>query len=48
MVINNVGNANPYRDILIKPSDFNRSMKINLYSPLYIILVNKKKFEIKI
>ncbi len=48
-VINNVGNANPYKDILkVKPSDFNRSMKINLYSPLYIILeIIKKSLKLK-
>ena len=32
----------------VKPSDFNRSMKINLYSPLYIILeIIKKSLKLK-
>lgn len=39
VVINNIGNANPYKDILkIKQSEFNKSMKINFYSPLYLLL----------
>ena len=42
-IINNVGNAHPYKDILkIKHTDFNQSMKINFYSPLFIILENIK------
>ena len=44
IVINNVGGANPYKDILkIKHVDFDTSMKINFYSPLYIILEIIKK-----
>ena len=42
-IINNVGNAHPYKDILkIKHTDFNQSMNINFYSPLFIILENIK------
>lgn len=42
-IINNVGDASPYKDILkIKYTDFDQSMKINFYSPLFIILENIK------
>ena len=38
-IINNVGNANPYKDALkVRLSEFEQAMKINFYSPLYIII----------
>ncbi len=48
-IINNVGNANPYKDTLkVKLNELDRSMKINFYSPLYIILeVLNKSLKLK-
>ena len=43
-IINNVGNANPYKDALkVRLSEFEQAMKINFYSPLYIIIEVLKK-----
>ena len=52
VLINNVGNANPYKDILkVKLSEIENSMKINFYSPLTItllVLKNNIKFNKKL
>ena len=38
-IINNAGNASPYKDALkVKLNEFEQAMKINFYSPLYIIM----------
>jgi NAD(P)-dependent dehydrogenase (short-subunit alcohol dehydrogenase family) len=44
VVINNVGNANPFKDVInLKKSDLDNSMNINFYSPYFIILEVLKK-----
>ena len=49
ILINNVGNANPYKSALeMKLNEIEQSMRINFYSALFIILqVIKKSIKIK-